>query len=141
MTLRQALSSANPKRRIDSARARLDRQDKAVDSHAQRLAKQADRLDRLAARAKLLRSDFERIEHQLGALEEKVERVAREREAAPVTADPDDIADARTVVEQVQREHEQIRVRFQVITRYEERLRRVEELLDGQEGTEGSPPR
>ena len=44
----------------------------------------------------------------------------------PVLAEGEDEAEARRLIDEIRREHEQIRVRMQVISAYEERLRRVE---------------
>ena len=126
MRLRSAIA-----RRLPSSGTilrRLDRQKGTIDRHRERIGKHDRRIAKVEAKTRLLSMDFARIELQLGALEAKVERLARER-AAPVTGDSSDVARARNVVDVVQQEHQQIRARFQIISRYEERLRRVEDLL------------
>jgi DNA repair exonuclease SbcCD ATPase subunit len=129
MTLRTALSRGIPGRRLDGALRRLDRHTTAIKELRGRVGKHESHLAKVEATAKVLTMDFARIQLQLAALESKVERVAAERDPAPVTGDSHDVARARDVVALVQQEHEQIRARFQIITRYEERLRRVEDSL------------
>ncbi len=129
MRVRSALSRGIPGHRLDGALRRLDRHTTAIKELRGRSGKHESRLAKVEAAVKVLSMDFARIQLQLAALETKVERVARERDPAPVTGDSQDVARARDVVALVQQEHEQIRARFQIITRYEERLRRVEDSL------------
>jgi len=42
---------------------------------------------------------------------------------------PDEVTEATDALGQIRREHEQIRIRMQIIASYEERLRRVDESL------------
>jgi hypothetical protein len=137
--LRRVLARENPGR-LDAVLKRLDRQRRVIKEHGERIGKHERRLANVEKTTRLLVLDFARIELQLGALEAKVERVASRRDAAPVTGTTDDVTEARNVVELVQREHEQIRARFQIITRYEERLRRVEDSLVASQDAEAEPP-
>lgn len=130
MRLRSAIARRLPSGGV--ALRRLDRQKGAIDRHRERIGKHDRRIAKLEARTRLLSMDFARIELQLGALEAKVERLARDRDA-PIAGDSSDVARARQVVDVVQQEHQQIRARFQIITRYEERLRRVEDILLAEE--------
>jgi predicted RNase H-like nuclease (RuvC/YqgF family) len=140
MRLKSLLAKRIPGGRLEGVRQRLDRQRKALDGQRERIRKHERRLDKVEATARLLVMDFARIEHQLSALEAKVERIGSERVPTPVTGDAREVAQARNVVELVQQEHEQIRARFQIITRYEERLRRVEDVLlsSGESAVDGS---
>ena len=67
---------------------------------------------------------------QVATLEERLARideVLSDARLVPVAdGDGDAAGEALTVLDAVRREHEQIRVRMQVISAYEERLRRVE---------------
>jgi predicted component of type VI protein secretion system len=141
MTLRSAIARGVPGHRLDAALRRLDRHTEALKELRGRLGKHDGRLAKVEATAKVLSMDFARIQLQLAALETKVETVARERDPAPITGDSEAVARARDVVAIVQQEHEQIRARFQIITRYEERLRRVEDsLLASEAATEANGP-
>jgi predicted component of type VI protein secretion system len=140
MRLRSVLARGIPGRRLDRVIGRLDKQGTTIKGQRDRIGKHESRLAKVEATAKLLSMDFARIQLQLAALEEKVERVARERDPVPVTGNSEDVARARDVVALVQQEHQQIRARFQMITRYEERLRRVEDsLLASEESAAESP--
>jgi len=66
-----------------------------------------------------LRTQLATLEERLGPIEE----VLSDGRLVPAEGDA---AEALTVLDAVRREHEQIRVRMQVISAYEERLRRVE---------------
>jgi len=73
--------------------------------------------------------EVNRISPQLAALESKVETLRQLLEAAPRVADGAEVEQGRALLEQIQREHAQIRVRLSAVTTYEERLRRIEEQL------------
>lgn len=102
-----------------------------------------ERLDRMAGRiggsekkaagaakdAELHVRELNRIAPQLAALETKVEDLRQVLEATPRVDGPDDLVQARSLVETIQREHQQIRLRLSAVTTYEERLRRIEEQL------------
>jgi predicted component of type VI protein secretion system len=139
MRLRSLLARGIPGHRLDRVIQRLDKQGTTIKGQRDRISKHESRLAKVEATAKLLSMDFARIQLQLAALEEKVERVARERYPVPVTGDSEDVSRARDVVALVQQEHQQVRARFQMITRYEERLRRVEDVLArGESSVDGS---
>jgi hypothetical protein len=65
----------------------------------------------------------------VGVLEERLGELAARLESGAFVAEPAEQAEARSLVEEIRREHQQIRVRMQVVSQYEERLRRVEESL------------
>lgn len=60
-----------------------------------------------------------RCEERLGAIEE---RLRDER----FTAEDGDEVEARRLIDEIRREHAQVRVRMQIVGQYEERLRRLE---------------
>ena len=79
--------------------------------------------DRLAA----VERDLARIGPQVAGLEARLEDLRGTREVPVV--DAGDLADARSLVEEVRREHERTRARISAAARFEERLEQVEELL------------
>jgi hypothetical protein len=84
----------------------------------------------------------ERRDSQFGAIEERLADLEqRLRDARPHVGGtpPDDeaLAQASTLVDDVRTEHARIRARMQIISAYEERLRRVEESVT--ELYEGDP--
>ncbi|MGZ4427883.1 MAG: hypothetical protein ACXVXC_10765 [Nocardioidaceae bacterium] len=92
--------------------------------------KRAERAVRSAAKENELRArEINRIAPQLAALEGKVEDLRQRLEPAPRCADEAELAESRGLVEEVRREHRQVRVRLSAVTTFEERVRRIEEKL------------
>ena len=118
-----------------------------LDGQQQRVARQEQRLKDLEARVKELDRataldtvERERRDAQFGALEVRVADLEQRLiDAGPVSTgiglDDEQLAEGRNLLEAVRTEHARIRVRMQVVSAYEERLRRVEEsvasLYDG----------
>jgi chromosome segregation ATPase len=149
--------------RLDNQRDRLDRQRERLDKQRERLnattketanlRRHADRqqlaIERLQKSVADLRGalapfakeqrtrevDYVRAIQQLGVLETRLGRLEERLEPDRYDADGPELAEARSLVDTVRREHDQARVRFQVISAYEERLRRLEaavvEMYDG----------
>jgi phage shock protein A len=99
--------------------AQLARRDLDAGQLAARRADYEARLGGLQADYSFIRSEFDRLAPQLAALEYRFERL-RSRLDLPES----DIEGARALAEI---EHERARVRLEVATSYEERLRRLEE--------------
>jgi chromosome segregation ATPase len=118
-----------------------------IDDHQGRLARQDEQLKDLQAKVTYLdrartmeASERERRDAQFGTIEVRLADLEqRLHDARPqfAGAPPDDeaLAEAAGLVDAVRTEHARIRARMQVISAYEERLRRVEEsvaeLYDG----------
>ena len=103
---------------------------------AEDLARLGKRVDRIGERSQSAAKDAElhvremnRIAPQLAALEAKVEDLRQELTPPPGVDGPEDLVAARSLVQEIQREHAQIRIRLSAVTTYEERLRRIEEKL------------
>lgn len=115
-----------------------------------KLARQRAQLDRQAAQLAELKSSVaalgkrfhpvelaskhREVEHgglaiQIGIVEERLGRIEEALRREEFVGDDDARAEARSIVDAVRREHEQVRVRMQVIAQYEERLRRLEEAV------------
>jgi hypothetical protein len=62
-------------------------------------------------------------------IEERLQDLTDKVEAGSYDATEDEKAEARSLIEAVREEHQRIRVRFGAVTRYEERLRRLESAL------------
>lgn len=108
----------------------------AVARIRERLDRQSERLGRLEKRgfdtykeAEFHVREMKRIAPQLAALERRVEEMRQRLEAAPRVDEPAELAESRSLIEEVRREHAQVRVRLSAVTAYEERLRRIEEKL------------
>jgi len=100
-----------------------------LDQISARTKKYEQSAKRTAKEAEFHVREVNRISPQLAALETKVEDLRQQLEAVPVAADGQEVAESRRLVEAIQREHQQIRVRLSAVTTYEERLRRIEEKL------------
>ncbi|WP_344052335.1 hypothetical protein [Microbacterium lacus] len=98
--------------------AQLQRRQLSPDSVTRRLADYEARLGGLQADYSFLRSEFDRLAPQLSALEYRFERL-RDRVG-------DDVADDGAALRQAQLEHERARIRLELASHYEERLRRLE---------------
>ncbi|MCW2819895.1 MAG: hypothetical protein JWR42_2682 [Marmoricola sp.] len=109
-------------------RARVGRVRRAVSYDAPgAVAEIVRRLDRQHDRLAALERDLARIGPQVAGLEARLEDLREAREVPP--ADGQELADARSLVEEVRREHERTRARISAAARFEERLEQVEELL------------
>ena len=105
-----------------------------------------ERCDALAGDVRRLEDELRRVSGELAELREQHGRVSfdvdrlgphvaaleiriadRGRAEGPVeVGSPEDVPEARRLLDEVVREHERIRVRFSGIARYEERLRKLE---------------
>jgi DNA repair exonuclease SbcCD ATPase subunit len=107
-----------------------------VDAHEQRLNDQRDRMDRLATLERRFRevekaqhwsaNELERIIPQIAAQESQLEAL-REKLAAVPAADQPQIDESRQLIDEIRREHSQIRVRLTAVAQYEDRLRKLED--------------
>lgn len=75
-----------------------------------------------------------RMGPQMAALEARLESL-RERLVRP-EAGPGDYDEALSLVEEVRREHERIRARISAASRFEERLRQLEEEMERRSANE-----
>lgn len=134
---------------VREVRDRVKAQAREQERLTAKVAEQAKQLDSLSRRLETFEKRFDLVERgytqrdlehgrlaqQMGAVEYRLAEVEDRLEEGTFVADDASTAEARSIVEAVRREHEQIRVRMQVISSYEERLRRVEmtaaELYDG----------
>jgi chromosome segregation ATPase len=109
-------------------------------SQAQKLETRLKTLEREVAalrervRPVELASNRREVEHgrvsvQVGVLEQRLGEIEERIATGTFVADDAEQAEARRLVDEVRHEHQQARVRFQIISHYEERLRRVEQAL------------
>ena len=100
-----------------------------------RLAELERRFEPFEKASNLRSLEHGRFSLQIGAVEERLGTVEQRLADGHLVADDASMTVARSIIDEVRREHEQIRVRMQIISSYEERLRRVEEtaaqLYDG----------
>lgn len=137
------------RQRLDNQRARLEAAAKTNAQLRNQILKLQERVSRLQDRVTELKRELGPVQHdqrqrevdylralqQLAALEQRVGRIEEQREPDQFTSDEPSLREARSLVDTVRREHDQVRVRFQIISAYEERMRRLEAaILDMYDG-------
>jgi chromosome segregation ATPase len=107
--------------------------DRLAGEHAESVDDLRGRLDDLSHRfeemARLQRwsaNELERIIPQIGAQESQLESL-REKVSAVPAADQPQVAQARSLIDEIRREHSRIRVRLTAVAQYEDRLRKLED--------------
>jgi hypothetical protein len=122
--------------------ARISKQLQEQTKQVERLAKAVSEMQELKARlvpfdkaSKLRELEHGRFSYQIGGIEQRLGALEQRLSDGTFVADDAATAEARSIIDEVRREHEQIRIRMQIVSAYEERLRRVEtsvaELYDG----------
>ena len=84
---------------------------------------------RMTAEVQLLKLDYPRLSQHIAATDTRLELLADRVSGTRFEGDEAEHEESRSLVEEIRREHEQVRVRFQVISGYEERLARVERTI------------
>jgi chromosome segregation ATPase len=120
----------------DDLRGRLAKQRRQLDQQATQIADLKAAVATLGTRIRPieLASSHRELEHgraaiQVGQVEERLGRIEERLRRENYVGDASDHVEARSLVAEVRREHEQVRIRMQVIGQYEERLRRVEDAV------------
>ncbi len=98
------------------------------------------RVERQHQRILALEHELLRLSPQVAALEERLESLRGRVEDPRWTASTPEQAEARSLIEEVRREHAQIRARISAATVFEERLRRLEEANEPPAATGGAAP-
>lgn len=101
-----------------------------LEALERRLDEFGQRLDKLGHDTFWTAEDMRRIAPQVAALDSRLEDM-RER-SQPVTGTPEEVVEARNVLDEVRREHERVRVRLSAVAWYEDRLRKLEDQLSSQ---------
>ena len=84
------------------------------------------RYDEVERLQKWTANELERIIPQVGSQESQLESL-REKIVAMPAADQPQIDEARSLIDEIRREHMQIRVRLTAVAQYEDRLRKLED--------------
>lgn len=107
--------------------------DRLADEHHESVQELRRRLDDLARRfdevERLQRwtaNELERIVPQVAAQESQLESL-RDKITAVPTGDQPQVDEARSLIDEIRREHAQIRVRLTAVAQYEDRLRKLED--------------
>lgn len=110
---------------VDRRLADLDRRLTDIEK---RLKRQRRELDQASRDASTRLSQIQRLVPQLAALEVRVSE--QQRSSVLVTGTPSEMEEARSVVDEVRREHDRVRARLSGVAWYEDRLRKLEEQLE-----------
>lgn len=118
---------------LDRLERYYDRIDRLADEHRESVGDLHGRLDELSRRhdeverlQKWTANELERIIPQVGSQESQLESL-RDKILAVPAADQPQIDEARSLIDEIRREHRQIRVRLTAVAQYEERLRKLED--------------
>ena len=145
MTLRDKLPSLTTNRtRIAELETRISQQRRLLSDVRQALRDQrgrlgrfrskldtlSERLENLTGTVKQLRVGYARVDSQMNAVELRLASLESTDEEPRDAADgqPEAVTASR-VLDEIRQEHSRVRTRFQVMTNYEERIRRLEAAL------------
>ena len=116
-------------KRLDKAEAKLQRHDGQLARHGERLDRHKQRLDAIKPAAWRAATLLEVLAAQIGAIEERLQNLSDKIESGYDEPTDAETAQGRSLLDEVREEHRRIRVRFGVVARYEERVRRLESAL------------
>lgn len=115
--------------KLDQQRTQLDRQSTQIAELKSSVAALGKRLHPVEYASKHREVEHGGMAIQIGVVEERLGKIEEDLRGVEFVADDAERAEARSLVEAVRREHEQVRVRMQIIAQYEERLRRLEDAV------------
>lgn len=114
---------------FDELAKRLARTEARLTRQGKRLRRNKELLEEIKPAAHRAESLYEILAAQVGAIEERLSDLTEKVELGGFDATDGEKAETRNLLEEVREEHRRIRVRFGAVTRYEERLRRLESAL------------
>lgn len=113
-------------RTVDEHRRLVQEHEEATREHRRRIEDTERRFVELERLQRWSANELERIIPQVAAQESQLESLRQKISAVPA-ADQPQIDEARTLIDEIQREHSQIRVRLTAVAQYEDRLRKLED--------------
>ncbi|KFZ83264.1 hypothetical protein ED92_05010 [Amycolatopsis sp. MJM2582] len=114
--------------RLRDLNGRVNDLEHATADHRRRLDGAESGLEHARGDLRWTRAELDRLIPSVAAQEAQLEDL-RESLSLPVHADKPELAEARSLIQEIQRQHAQIRVRLAGIARYEDRLRRIEDSI------------
>lgn len=108
---------------------RVNNLEHATADHRRRLDSAEQGLEQARGDLRWARAELDRLIPHVAAQEGRLETLRESISLVP-KGDTPQIAEARTLIEEIQRQHAQIRVRLAGIARYEDRLRRLEDQVE-----------
>lgn len=112
--------------RLRDLNGRVNDLEHATADHRRRLDGAENGLESARGDLRWTRAELDRLIPSVAAQEAQLEDL-RESLSLPAHADKPELAEARSLIQEIQRQHAQIRVRLAGIARYEDRLRRIED--------------
>ncbi|WP_410587254.1 hypothetical protein [Amycolatopsis sp. lyj-23] len=106
--------------------SRVTELEHATADHRRRLDNAEHGLEQARGDLRWTRAELDRLIPHVAAQEGRLETLRESMSLVP-NGDTTQVAEARTLIEEIQRQHAQIRVRLAGISRYEDRLRRLED--------------
>ncbi|AGM02837.1 hypothetical protein [Amycolatopsis keratiniphila] len=114
--------------RLRDLNGRVNDLEHATADHRRRLDGAESGLEHARGDLRWTRAELDRLIPSVAAQEAQLEDL-RESLSLPVHADKPELVEARSLIQEIQRQHAQIRVRLAGIARYEDRLRRIEDTI------------
>jgi chromosome segregation ATPase len=119
-----------PFARIERYFGKVDRlagaHEESVEDLRGRIGELSHRFEEMARLQRWSANELERIIPQIGSQESQLESLREKISAAPASDGPQ-AAEARSLIDEIRREHSQIRVRLTAVAQYEDRLRKLED--------------
>ena len=104
---------------LEQTKERLERQNKKLERAQEQITELTDALGAVVKAEKLRETDFRRATQQLASLEVRLGMIEEKLDSDRYVVSDADQVQARSLVDAVRREHDQVRARFQVIAGYE----------------------
>jgi chromosome segregation ATPase len=104
---------------------RIDHQEHCTDDHRRRLDEAEAALREVRDRLHWTANEVERLIPHVSSQESQLEALRQKLTVVPAADEPE-LTAARSLIEEIQREHAQVRVRLTGIAQYEDRLRKLE---------------
>jgi predicted nucleic acid-binding Zn-ribbon protein len=111
-------------------RDRLDTAEPMVQRQRTKLRKQMEYQDALNSELHRLGVAYLVLQQQMASFETRLQQLIDADASDSLQAGDAERVEARSLLDEVRREHSQIRVRFGVVSRYEERVRRLEAAIE-----------
>ena len=115
---------------LDQHRHLVPEHERARRDFGRRLADMERRFGEVERIQRWSANELERIIPQVAAQESQLESL-REKLGAVPAADQPQIDESRSLIDEIRREHSQIRVRLTAVAQYEDRLRKLEDPTRG----------
>ncbi|MGH3761778.1 hypothetical protein [Actinophytocola sp.] len=113
-------------RSIEEYRRLVPEHERARRDFGRRLAELERRFGEVERLQRWTANELERIIPQIAAQESQLESL-REKLGTVPAADRSQIDESRSLIDEIRREHSQIRVRLTAVAQYEDRLRKLED--------------